>query len=149
MYTRSQRLKINVQDCDGNGGLLNEIEVESVHSDEDESEGIFDISDGFNDEVGDEDDGEVEEVDCCVNCWRHQITSSKNDVISNDEDRLTFVVEEKERLCNRKMFRTFRWSDVDGMVILCEPCHGYFTNVVDEQAKSEGICGHHLCTICY
>ena len=32
---------------------------------------VFYISDDFNDEEMDEDDGEVEEFDCCVNCWRY------------------------------------------------------------------------------
>ena len=136
MYTRSQKLKIDVQDGDKYEASSDVIEVESVHSDEDETEGVFDISTDFDDEEVDEDDGEVEEVDCCVNCWRHQITSSKHDVISDDEDWLTFVVEEKERLCKRIKFRTFKWPDVDDRVTLCEPCHGYFTTEDDVKAKS-------------
>ena len=136
MYTRSQKLKIDVQDGDEDEASLDVIEVESVHSDEDETEGVFDISDDFDDEVVDEDDGEVEEVDCCVNCWRHQITSYKHNVISDDEDWLTFVVEEKERMCKRIKFRTFKWPDVDDRVTLCEPCHGYFTTEYDVEAES-------------
>ena len=66
MYTCSQKLKVDVQDGNEDVGSLNEIEVESVHSDEDEPEGIFDISDDINDEVVDQDDGRAEEVDCCV-----------------------------------------------------------------------------------
>ena len=81
MYTRSQQLKIDILDGDEDVGSFNEIEVESVHSDEDEGEGIFDISDDINDEADDEDDGGVYEVDCFVNCCRHQITSSKHDVV--------------------------------------------------------------------
>ena len=52
MYTRSQKLKIDVQDGDEDEASLDFIEVESVYSDEDETEGVFDISDDFDDEEG-------------------------------------------------------------------------------------------------
>ena len=86
MYTCSQKLQIDVQDGDEDVGSFNEIEAKSVNSDEDEDEGIFYISGDINDEVVDEDDGGVDEVDCCVNCWRHQITSSKHELFRNDKD---------------------------------------------------------------
>ena len=86
IYTCSQELKIDILDADEDVGSLNEIEVMVVHSDEDEAEGLFDTSDDINDEADDEDDGGFEKVDCCVTFWRHQITSSKHDVLSDDED---------------------------------------------------------------